>query len=884
MLPLARPLRLDGMTSTLPVRSLQILVLLVSAALVGACSDESEFARVDPDAEVAADATGPDPFDLVDDGRRRDTGPGDGEDSVRAALEDDDPDADLARATADELVVRVVGLDGAPVFGADVWLFEPREAESEHVLHAMGAGQSAEVFLAGHGRRERTDDDGTVRTESFVRRGLVGARVGDAWGSARVNVGSTEVTVALELDAHLLVRVVDPNGQPLPGVPVALAEIDRNRVRRQRSVETGDDGLATFSNPRDFFELARRDSEFIVLPVVPQTDPAFERIEPDALPDEPLELVLGATSSLRVQLVEDGGEPFTGRGVLTARARESRWRTPYEVRLDGESSAVIPFLEPGLPVRLEFRREGSRADYDLDVVAPPVPAVQGDVRFVLVPTHPVLVARLVDDLGEPLVDERVRYSVEQAIGEVDRRDRRRGRDRDTGEQSLTTDENGVLRVDLPDNWVAGTAAFQADVRTVDPGGEQSELLSATFLVEPPLVDGINDVGLVILRPPPLLVAGVVVDQLGVPIADALVSLHVLTVDDDGRERWNRVADLDTRSDENGAFHVTAWSPDGALGVRASSRDHVRAEIVPCAAGAANLRLELIGAGAIAGTLEAPTSVDVRRFTLLAVPGAPRVDDLRTLWRAANGRARPRRGSGDFRIDRLEPGSYTVCVLFEDLPGVLVALGGIRVATGEVARPAGLDPVDLRSVLRVFDLRLLFADGRPVPWARLRWRAAGDESWASADIGRGGRTTIVADASIIDVHAITRGVAPTLFEGVSSSRDLTFQAPLDVRVRVDAGLLPDMDRYTFAVQLVPLSWEGARTTANLDTQGRGRFASAGPGPHRVVFSVRRRDSRASPRTFTAEPAEEVELDPYAAEIVLRPTVPKARLERALERLR
>ena len=858
-------------------------------ALGGACSDDTEFARVDADAELAA-AQGPlGDVDLAADAARRaaeDAGA-----STREVVALDDELGGEGGAPEEQLVVRVVGVDGVPVLAAEVWLYEPREAESEIVLFEMGAGLGAEAFLTARGSRERSDADGLVRTAVFERRGVIGARVGEAWGTTTVNEGQTEATIVLAPDERLLVRVVDPEGAPLPGIPVGLHHVSRNRIRDTRTVETDADGLAELLNPRDFFELAWRDAEFFVSPVVPMADPPTERIDPDALPTEPIELVLGGTCSLRVDLVEENGDPFTGRGTLSATARESRWYVSYEVRLDGTSSAVIPHLEPGLPIRLEFQREGSRADYDLDTVTPPLPDIEGEERFVLSATHPVLVALLTDETGEPLADQRIVYSAGQAIGEVEQDRRRRGRDRETGERSVTTDARGVMRVDLPDSWEGGTANYECDVRTVvrgdgDPASVDGTepVRSATFAIPAPLVGGPNDIGQVILSPPPLLAAGRVIDNLGAPIEDARVSIYLETVDDQGRARWNRVDDLDTRTDELGAFRIDAWAPVGALGIRAVSGDHVRAEVVPLRAGASDVVLELLGAGDIAGSVDAPDGVDLRRATLLAIPGSPRLDDLQQLVRSADDRTRAQRGSGDFRLDRLLPGVYTVCLTYEGLPGVLFVQDGIQVVAGETARPTALDPIDLNGILRVFELRLRMPDGDPVPWARLRWRAAGSERWADADVGRSGSTTIVADAAIIDVHAITRGVAPTLFEGVSTSRDLVFEPPLEVRVQVDADLLPDPERYTLTVQLVPLSWEGARTSARLGANGAGRFASAGPGPHRIVFSVSVADRRGGSSTFTANPAEEVDLDPFAGEIVLRPRVPQQRLERALERLR
>ncbi|QDU83521.1 hypothetical protein Pla163_06200 [Planctomycetes bacterium Pla163] len=869
--------------SSRPTLARALLGLAAAALLLVGCGDDGgEFARIEADAEALEESGPLGPVDLMGDPDADEFDVED-EDGDRVALFGDDEEASEAEeGTSDELVVRVITADGGPALAADVYLFEPRAAELERTLYEMGAGLAAEAFLERNGSRERTDDEGRVRVASFERAGLVGARAGGAWGSARVNAGQGEVTIVLEPDVRLLVRVVGSGGEPRVGVPVGLYETRRGRIRSTRVVETGEDGLAELLNPSDLFQLGRNDSEWRASLAVPLFEPPTVLIDPNALPEEPIELVLGPTASLRIELVEANGDPFSGRGTLTVSAEGSRSRLPFEMRVDGTASVVVPHLEPAVPLRIEFQREGSSADYDLDTLAPPVPDIEGEVRFVLVPSHPVLVARLVDETGEGLVDQRVLYRLRQATGTPGQNDRR-GRDRDTGERAVTTDASGVLRVDLPDDWRNGELTYEGRVRTIAEGVDDSER-AAIFELTGPLLPGDNDVGRVILSPPPTLIAGQVVDELGTPIEDASITLFLQTVDDEGRPRWNRIEDLEDRTGQDGFFRIVSWTPGTPLGVRASSRDHVRGEIVPFAAGAQGLVLELIGAGRIAGSLRVPDGVDARRFTVRAVAGTPRMDDLELLARDAVARTSPRRGNGEFELSRIVPGSYTVYVVYADLPEVLFALGGVEVEAGATTRDERLDPIDLTGVLRVFDLRFLQPDGDVVQWANVRWQVVGDDAWNQAQMGRDGRLSIVADADIIDVHAITRGVAPTLFSGVSRSGDLTFDPPLDVTVRIDESLVPDPELYQLSVTIEPVGWSGARTTAQIDARGRGRFASAGPGTYVVRYSVARKGRRDRGRTFATDPPERVELDPFAGEIVLRPKVPQQALERAVERAR
>jgi hypothetical protein len=866
-------------------------VLAVCSLVVVAtgCDDPAPIERVDGASEVEAAAAPLGPFELAESGAN---GASNDAALVRdartAALVDELVAADgAASVSGDDLVVRVVDENGLPVPEATVYVFEPRVGEDAHVLYERSIGLDAQTFLERRGETRVADANGSVRVARLERSGLVGAAAPGRFGASDVEAQAGEVTIALAPTQELFVRVVGADGVVRSGVPVALHRERRGEVRDVRIVDTGSDGLARFGHPSELFERGDRDWQWRVALAVPLFEPNFAVVDPAALPTEPVELVLPPTARVVVELFEATGEPLASAGRFSAATAGARGRAPFERQLTGESRVVLQHVEPGVTLELTFQREGSPGRHATNVSAPLVPDVESVVRFDLAPEHPVVTLRLVDDEDAPVAARRIEFRlVDVVTGGAPQGGGRRNRDggRDTGERFATTDADGLLVIDLPNDWAGRPLALSGSVATLVTPPASGDPLAGVFTVPAPLLQGVNDLGKVRLSPPPVLVAGTVVDELGAPVADVEIAVHLRTVDAEGREQWPRLPDLGATSDELGRFEIAAWSPGSPLALRPSTRDHVRADLVPFDPGAKNVIVTLLRAGRVEGSLRLPEGVDARRFEVgLAPAGVEPTRDA--LGRASVVRTSTRRGDGTFELSRVPPGSYTFWLAYLDLPNVLFVAGDVLVRSAETTRDARLDPIDVTRLIEVFDFRFLEPDGDAVGSANGRWRVSGAEAWRNFEAGRDGRVRIVADGGVLDLDVISRGFAPTHFEGVSSSGDLNLASALDVSVRIDRDLLPDPERYRMSVVLEPVGWSGGRTTAELDADGQGRFASAGPGSYSVRFVVQLRQGggRRAERSITDAPPETVTFGMQDGEIEIRPKVPREKLAAAVAAL-
>ncbi|MEZ5978627.1 MAG: hypothetical protein R3F34_10445 [Planctomycetota bacterium] len=857
--------------------------LALAVALLAACGEDYHHLDVESSRTAKDGAAGPaGPVDLVDTGAR-DAGGAEDLRSVAAfeAFEDEfGGGGDQSDGEAERVTIRVTSADGSPAAGAEVFLFEPEEGEFDSVLRDMREGVDSQRFLEARGEMRAADDEGVVHFAAVQRDGLVGARLGDEWGSAQLRANATETTIVLAAALHLDVRVVGVDGLPVTSVPVALHRSRRGEVRESRVEPTGDDGVATFRHPDELFRQGGGDGEWFVAPAVAMADPPTVRIDPDALPEDAVELVLPPMASLRVELVEIDGDPFTGRGVLEVGVDGVRGRVSFEAAVEGTNVVDVPFVEPGAALDLGFRREGSLSRVRTTAGAPVLAGVLGEVRFVLSPDHPVLVAHLVDESGDARPDVRVAFRLRDDVAVDDGRGRGRRDGRDTGDRYATADAEGTLFVDLPGEWGGDARPLVGSVRTLARGDdvEYAGVFSVVLAVE----QGVVDVGRVVLSPPPLLVAGRVVDDIGAPVADAWISFHQRFVDDSGRPRWRRLPDLFTRSDQDGAFRVVAWPPANDLAVSAGSRDHVRGEIVPFDRGSSGVTLVLQGAGRIAGSVLLPDGIDRRRVTIGAVLGAV-APERDVLAQASVSRTSPSRRNDEFEMSRVPPGLYTVWLAYADVPDVLFVVGEVDVRAGATTRDPRLDPIDLSDVLHPLTLQFEQQDGTTPRSLQARWRPTGSDEWRGLGLDRRGRAFLVSETKYVDVEASARGCSPTRFDGVDASSTLVLDPALVVSVEIPKGSLPDA-AFRFDVTLRRTDWDRTTSTATVDREGHGEFASLGPGEYVVTYRLSKRGGgRRDTRTFSASPPESVVVERSAGEFVVRPKVPHAKLEDAVRAL-
>src|SRR5262249_53781050 len=154
---------------------------------------------------------------------------------------------------------------------------------------------------------------------------VVTARSEGRYGSSHVTLpltGSDSVEVQVVKDITLLVRVLDPAGQPLPGIAVGLQRQSRNEGGRPTTVACWRSDSARLAR------LAHLQDHGFTGPVLaravsPGVTSTTATADCRALPKDPIEITVQATGSLVVRV---GGRPW---GDL--------WTT---LRIQGEKNAL----------------------------------------------------------------------------------------------------------------------------------------------------------------------------------------------------------------------------------------------------------------------------------------------------------------------------------------------------------------------------------------------------------------------------------------------------------------------------------------------------------------------------------------------------------------
>jgi len=528
-----------------------------------------------------------------------------------------------------------------------------------------------------------------------------------------------EPTTTLE---GVTVLVVDADGEPVAGVPVALlGRIDGVPGGDQRFATATTDARGTARLVEEEEDRERRrllregtDLRFLLrveADVLCEPRPAHE-LGAEPAPVELVRLALPPFGSARVRVATpDGGAvPADARVFPTWRPLGSaedftRVGAPREPVVDGVARFGV------LPLGQEYRFDATggkayrsgRAEVD-----GPTRAGEGvDVEVVLGPPLAAVVGRLVGEDGTPLAD----VSVSMALFALD-----------GGAPPDAEPERP------PWLWepLDGDGRFRRFTGLEPEAGQRLALLvheesrhtpSAVdrfarwdgFVALPPGAE--VDVGTLVLRPHArrrLLIAGRVVaadgERLRFPAVDvghrdpasrAWVRLpddRVEVGSDGSFEAWTVLEDVPER------FTVSAGAR-GCLGVS-----------VEASPGDRGLVLVLERGGGLSGRFVAD---DPTALPLLAV----RIE-------GENFRREPDIGLGAFRVDSLPPGTYSVIAKGHGTDWRFGAVDGVVVPRGDFALDPRLERIDLGDACRVLRLAVLGPDGEPLAkrWVTVQDRA------------------------------------------------------------------------------------------------------------------------------------------------------------------
>lgn len=606
---------------------------------------------------------------------------------------------------------------GDPVPGADVRWFDETAHE---LLSVQFGGWTSELQMLLLRAEEVADRTGW---KTFA----------DAQGKARVTVRDLAFVVAmhegrygrmqlrdntvpprdgyrLELvaDRSVAVQVVDGNGRPCIGVPVTMLlmggdESQRNVGDLQPLATTAaPDGIARIDHIQCLGEVLsgaplvpERVGPRLCLPGSSIDGPDFAY---DRLPLEPVVLRMPPVGSLRVR-AELAGRPAPGFQHVWLSCEDpeetldaTMMQSVSMVSVGADGTARFPFVLLGRRWNVYTEAGGGMWR---TVAGPITPGQELEVVLTAEEHAAMLSGRLVDSSREPLRDQAFSFAAD-GDGFWQRVDGR-------------TDGEG--------RFVVLVGSFEEPAQsarmTFDVQRQDASPLHAAI---PPRVlrEGIEELGDVLVGEAPLLVAGAIVCE-GRPLPKGIyLEVQRLWPSEDGSEpQWGQAGEQYPFVDDQGRFSVRGESAPGRHRLAVMHDQFLPVDPVEFSLGATDVTVTIATCHALAASFLVPDDAPLHQLHCVLVPsaGGPRGevqgrDVLQAfLERAAADRA-------DARWPALPPGRYSLQVRNWASRAPVLTVDDV-----EVPRADGLDPrlvdIDLRSLLRIVDVRCLDHEGAPI---------------------------------------------------------------------------------------------------------------------------------------------------------------------------
>lgn len=421
--------------------------------------------------------------------------------------------------------------------------------------------------------------------------------------------------------------------------------------------------------------------------------------------------------------------------------------------------------------------------------------------------------------------------------------RRVGEKAETGGDVAVTGRDGVATFPWPFPAGAtdeGRATFRGFAESGGLAGEAVVALPAW------LDGGTHELGDVELGGAAILVAGVVVDDAGTPVAGATVAVGRpgLRRGPFGVPSFAPADGLHAVSDAAGAFAVRGAFSGAEFLVRADRDGYFASTPTPASPGLGGLRLVLERRATIPARF-VYGSEPLAGVTIVLSARLPDADPA-----GASAATVEFDGSASGALIGLRPATYDVEMRAAGANARGAAVTGsppLCVVRGVAARPGPakadprLDPCDLATLVRRVRLRLLDAEGRPTA-GRCSTVAAGVGepevelgSWppTSADLtpvavaDADGMATLLLPVSGADVFVCAERHAPRVLRGVTTDADVPLVRAPWTRIEPIGGAPKDGGPYRYRIELEGRSADGYRWTYRAPLQGSVFLPATGP---------------------------------------------------------
>lgn len=598
-----------------------------------------------------------------------------------------DPDAEGAWP------VRVVDDAGVPRAGAVVrWAAGASYLEMMDTSHPFHDVDPSTV-IRDDAPRLVTRSDGRVFLPRDALPGFVHARAGDSSSAMHVSVRpQQEIEIRLQPELALTIQVVDGEGRPVAGVPVALRG-SRVEIAQPlwKGTTSGPDGIV---RPRDLERRMRHarveGRELVAWLPIPTSRIVAATIDLENPTPGPVVLTLPPCGSVEVRLLDSSGRPAVADRAQLAPVKElnPRGKLGYEsdsfdpVELE-RGRAFWPFVEIGLALHAEARvafehpsvdgpgptRIGERVVLDLDLGAP---------RW-------RLVGRLVDADKVPVANAVLDGSLSYGSGG--------GAQGSYGAPFGRTGADGWFEHDLP-LPLPDTGAVTVSVRFARPDGNGWD--EAVTTIEAPIPRGDVDLGVLVVSTPVVLARVHVVDESDAPLGNVLVGATVPMTLPRGGEAWSSDPRMRVEKDgAEGVFRVQGTVAPARMRIVASKLGYVQAHVCEISRGASEARIVLERAATIRGRVLADDASTLGRLRVVVV--RPTDDDAtRAAFRITEERhVTP---DGSFVFDSLRRGTVDVEFRVPGGKSPVHAVRGVDLREPGAARDPRLAEIDLRGLV------------------------------------------------------------------------------------------------------------------------------------------------------------------------------------------
>jgi len=664
--------------------------------------------------------------------------------------------------------------------------------EDKELVNRLGRDN---VRLFEHfGKVHQADAQGELRLRIQNRLFLACEHDG-AFGELYLDASKLDVTrmkdsahvLRLHPDKNLRVRVVSTAGKPMPGVPIGIRFVWRNRDvpdRESRSTmawqqaSTDDKGEATIKHLQEFVrELeknGRPDRAAVRLSIPGLTEDAYV-FDPMAPPRDVIELIAPATGTVELRARALDGSPIGTYEDLAIGLikKPQQGRSSWQGRPAGPGAARFPYVVLGQSFR--GRCTSDRRVKPREFSGPITPGETVQIVLEAEPAAMEIVGRLYGEDGKPLGRMHLQFDYES--GE------------DGGRHRLTSQDDGRFWFEF-DEALVGKLLTRAVMQHVK--FFRNTPLLAEVHMSAPLRAGRNDLGNIVMREAPLIASGQVLVDGEPPTQRIGLSIDFLGKDRDGEMDWRRLRNAAVAFPKPGQFEVRGLAAPGRHRLVPDAPDCLPPELLEFHAGQRDLLVQLQQGGGlqVQVLLDDPSLAEDLVFTLR--PQNPSPDHERALrWRG-------RSPGGELIQDRkrrtvawrgLVPGNYRLILDALGAVAPVVTLANLVVPAGGRCEDGRIAPLDLRGKLRAINLVLADAAGRPFRRREkaVMWSSAGGKQ-TLAKWTNEGRTRILA-AGPVDLSIMARGYQTTKLVAVTEDTTVRLQPLPTISLSLPAVTVP-----------------------------------------------------------------------------------------------